>query len=164
MLPSSISNVMLPVAPKFPLQHLVPSPSPGDFSLLRISQAASHLVSFCFCNKKVCRESYSWTGLLAANPLCLCWSVEVGAQHQGLCVLSSVLCCGHAQSTEAAALMCSRSCSPACPLSGCFLQALASRQSSGSPWNSSPGQQVCAELWVLSAFPSYPMECARILM
>lgn len=55
-------------------------------------------MSFCSCNKKVCRESYSWTALLAADPLCLCWST--GAQHQGPCVLSSVFSSGHPQSTD----------------------------------------------------------------
>lgn len=144
MLPSCISNVVLPVAPKFPLQPLVPSL--GDFNVLRVSQAASQLVSFCSCNKKVCRESYSWTTLLAANLLCLCWSVEVGAQHQGACVLSSVLSCGSSTmhrscSTDVVKVLLS-----SLPLSVCFLQTLAGRQSLGSPWNSSPAQQICPEL------------------
>lgn len=100
-LPSCISNVALPAALKFSLQHLVPSTSPDDFGLLRISQAASQLVlcssgsrrSFCSCNKEVCREANSQTALLGSKltPLYLCWSVEVGTQHEGPCVLGCVL-------------------------------------------------------------------------
>lgn len=129
--------MMLPVAPKFPLQHLVASSSPGDFSLLRVSQAASQLMSFCSCNKKKVTDGQ------------LCWQLipRVCAGPWKWEHSTRVLSWGHPQSTQAAALLCSRSCSPACPLSVSFLQTLASRQSSGSPWNSSPSQQVCAELF-----------------
>lgn len=149
MLPSCTFHMMLPVAPKFPLQHLVPSSSPGDFSLLRVSQAASQLMSFCSCNKKKVTDGQLCWQLIP----CVCaglWKWEHSTR---------VLSWGHPQSTQAAALLCSRSCSPACPLSVSFLQT----------WPAGRAQEVLGipaqpSRSVLSCFPSYPMVCAGIMV
>lgn len=78
--------------------------------------------------------------MLAADPLCLCWSLEVGAQHQGPLLGPSTIHTG--SSTAVVKVLLS-----SLPLVSLLPADLASRQSSGSPWNSSPSQQVCAELF-----------------